>query len=168
MLRLRTDKTLSALNKSEDDIFAIFKNLNYNKSHGWDDLSINMIKICGKSTAYPLKLIFEASLLGVKFPECWKRAKRSARLYKRKQESGEKLQTNKSSSNFWKIFERVIFKNLFNYVHKNELFTKCQSGFLHGDSCASQLLSIVHDINSSFDPTQDFRGAFLDMSKAFV
>ena len=58
-----------------------------------------------------------------------------------------------------KIFEIVIFKELFNYFHKNELFTKCQSGFLPGDSCISQLLSIVHDINSSFDcdDRQDFR-----------
>ena len=48
-------------------------------------------------------------------------------------------------------------------------FTKCQSGFLPGDSCISQLLSIVHDINSLFDcnPAIDIRGVFLDISKAF-
>ena len=70
---------------------------------------------------------------------------------------------------FGKIFERMIFKDLLNYSHKNELFTKCQSGFLPGDSCVSQLLSIVHDINSSFDYdlTQDVRDVFLDISKAF-
>ena len=33
-----------------------------------------MIKLCRKSIAYPLILIFEASLLGGKFPECLKRA----------------------------------------------------------------------------------------------
>ena len=70
---------------------------------------------------------------------------------------------------FGKIFERVIFKDLFNYFHKNELCTKCQSGFLPGDSCISQLLSIIHDINSSFDCdlTMDVRGIFLDIPKAF-
>ena len=63
----------------------------------------------------------------------------------------------------------MIFKDLFNYFLKNELFTKSQSGFLPGDSCVSQLLSIVHDINSSFDYdlTQDVRDVFLDISKAF-
>ena len=68
-----------------------------------------------------------------------------------------------------KIFGRVTFKDLFNYSHKNELFTKCQSGSLPGDSCISQLLSIVHDINSSFDcdPTQDVRGIILNISKVF-
>ena len=55
------------------------------------------------------------------------------------------------------------------YFHKNKFFTECQSGFLPGDSCISQLLSIVQDINSSFDcdPTIDVRGVFLNISKAF-
>ena len=63
----------------------------------------------------------------------------------------------------------MIFKDLFDYFHENELFTKCQSGFLPGDSCISQLLSIVHDIKSSFDcdSTLDVRGIFSDISKAF-
>ena len=62
-----------------------------------------------------------------------------------------------------------MFKDLFNYFHKNGLFTKCQSGFLPDDSCISQLSSVVHDINSSFDcgPTQDVRGILLDIPKTF-
>ena len=52
---------------------------------------------------------------------------------------------------FGKLFWRVIFMDLFNSFHKNKLFTKCQSDFLPGDSYISQLLSIAHDINSSFD-----------------
>ena len=68
-LRLKTDKTLSSLNISEH---AIIENLNFNKSHGWDELSIKMIKLCGRSVA--LKFTFEASLLGGEFPDCWKRA----------------------------------------------------------------------------------------------
>ena len=70
-LRLKTDKALSSLNISEH---AIIENLNFNKSHGWDELSIKMIKLCGRSVAYPLKFTFEVSLLGGEFPDCWKRA----------------------------------------------------------------------------------------------
>ena len=168
---LRTDETLSTLNISDDDIFAIIKNLNPNKSHGWDNISIRMIKLCGKSIVYPLKLIFEASLQGGGggFPDYWKKANV---VPVHKKESTNLVKSYRPISLlpiFGKIFERVIFKDLFNYFHKNELFTKCQSGFLPGDSCISQLLSIVHDINSSFDcdPMQIVRGMFLDISKAF-
>ena len=145
---LRTDETLSTLNIRDDDIFAIIKNLNLNKSHGWDNISIRMIKIIGKSIVYPLKLIFEASLQGGEFPDYWKKANV---VPVHKKESKNLVKNYRPISLlpiFGKIFERVIFKDLFNYFHKNELFTKCQSGFLHGDYCISQLLSIVHDINS--------------------
>ena len=166
---LKTDKSLSSLEISETDIFAIIKNLDPNKSHGWDNLSIKMIKLCGKSITYPLKLIFEASLLEGTFRSCWKKANV---VPVHKKEDKNLLKNYRPISLlpiFGKIFERILFKDLFNYFHKNQFFTKCRSGFLPGDSCISQLLSIVHDINSSFDcdPTIDVRGAFLDISKVF-
>lgn len=71
---LRTDETRSLLNLSEDYIFSITKNLNPNKSHGWDNISITRINLCGKSKVYPFKLIFEASLQGGKFLDNWKKA----------------------------------------------------------------------------------------------
>ena len=67
------------------------------------------------------------------------------------------------------MFERVIYNSLFNYFQSNRLFTPSQSGFLPGDSCITQLLSIIHEIQTAFDenPTVDVRGVFLDLSKAF-
>ena len=55
---LRTDETISSLNIKDDDIFAFIKNLNPNKSHGWDNISIRMVKLCLKSIVYPFKLIW--------------------------------------------------------------------------------------------------------------
>ena len=70
---------------------------------------------------------------------------------------------------FSKIFERVVRGFLFNHLQSNKLFTSSQSGFLPGDSCIAQLLSIIHEIETAFDnnPTVDVRGVFLDTSKAF-
>ena len=68
-----------------------------------------------------------------------------------------------------KLFERFIYKDLFNHFYCNNLFTKNQSAFMSGDFCIFQLLSIIYEINSSLDcnPTIDVRGVFLDISKAF-
>ena len=65
---------------------------------------------------------------------------------------------------FSKIYERVIYNALFNYFKDNKLFTPSQSGFLPGDSCIAQLLSIIHEIQTAFDnnPAVDVRGVFLD------
>ena len=104
-----------------------------------------------------------------KFPECWKRANAVPVQKKKSKNLVKNYRPISFLPIFGKIFERVIFKDLFNYFHKNELFTKCQSSFLPGDFWVSQLLSIVHDINSSFDcdPAQDVRSVFLDISKVF-
>ena len=46
---------------------------------------------------------------------------------------------------FSKIFERLIFNSSFNYLMQNKVFTGCQPGFIPGDSCVMQLLSITHE-----------------------
>ena len=58
---------------------------------------------------------------------------------------------------------------MFNFFRQSNLFTKCQSGFIPGDSCVAQLLSITHEIYQSYDcnPTEDVKGVLLNISKAF-
>ena len=55
-----------------------------------------------------------------------------------------------------------------NYLQSNRLYTPSQSVFLPGDSCISQLLSIIHEVQTAFDEnlTVDVRGIFLEKSKA--
>ena len=45
-----TDKGLLPLKINEDDILSIIKNLNSNKLHGLDKLSIKTIKMCDKTS----------------------------------------------------------------------------------------------------------------------
>ena len=70
---------------------------------------------------------------------------------------------------FGKVFEKILFNSIFEYLQENCLLCDNQSGFQPSDSCEYQLLSIVHDIYASFDcnPPKDVRGIFLDISKAF-
>ena len=94
---------------------------------------ITMIKLCGRSIVYPLKLIFKASPQGGEFPDYWKKAN-VVPVHKKQSKNLVKNYRQISLLIFGKIFERVTFKDLFNYFHKNELFTQCQSGFLPGNS----------------------------------
>jgi hypothetical protein len=45
-----------------------------------------------------------------------------------------------------KIFEKIVFKNILNHLHKNKLLYKFQSGFIPGLSTTHQLLEIYHTI----------------------
>ena len=68
-----------------------------------------------------------------------------------------------------KIFEKVIFDSIFNFMIQNNLLNSCQSGFRPNDSCVNQLISITHNIYHAFDanPSLEVRGVFQDLSKAF-
>ena len=45
-----------------DDIPKILENLDVNKAHGHDKISIRMLQLCGNSICKPLKLIFKQSV----------------------------------------------------------------------------------------------------------
>ena len=45
---------LSSFNIEGEDIYKIIKTLDIKKAHGHDEVSIGMLKICGKSIVKPL------------------------------------------------------------------------------------------------------------------
>ena len=59
---------------SKEGIYKIIKNLDPNKAHGHDMISIRMIKLCGISICKPLEIIFLNCLRSGKFPSEWKKA----------------------------------------------------------------------------------------------
>ena len=66
-----------------------------------------------------------------------------------------------------KNFERLVFNEIFSFFLVNNLLAPNESDFKSGDSCINQLLSITHDIYSSFDDGFEGRSVFLDIFKAF-
>ena len=70
-------------------------------------------------------------------------------------------------SNVGKVFERVLFKHIYNHLYINNLLYKYQSGFLPGHSTTLQLIDIYHHICQSFDEKQYSCMVYCDISKAF-
>ena len=68
---------------------------------------------------------------------------------------------------FAKIFERILFSNMYNHLISNNLLTKNQSGFRPGDSVTNQVIFLVDKMHSPLDINLEVRSVFLDMSKAF-
>ena len=68
-----------------------------------------------------------------------------------------------------KVFERIIFNDLYKDFKENNLLSPHQSGFIPGDSCVQQLIAITHEGYKSFEcsPSLEVRGVFLDISKDF-
>ena len=65
------------------------------------------------------------------------------------------------------IFQLIqMFQEMFQFFIENKL-PSSQSGLKPVDSCINQLLSITHEIYSSFDEGLEVRSVFLNISKAF-
>ena len=165
-----TNLRINNIPLDEAKILALIRALTINKAHGWDNISVQMIKICDESLVKPLMKVYQNSLDSCIFPSKWKKAN-VVPVYKNK---GDKCVVKNYRPVsllpiFGKIFEKCIFDSVYTYFENNNLFTNSQSGFRKGDSCVSQLLSITHDILVGFDanPPLDTRGIFLDISKAF-
>ena len=149
----------------------IIRSLNPNKAHGWDDISIRMIKICDDALLLPLRLIFVSCLTQGVFPQVWKQAN-VVTIYKKNslKNNYRPISLLPFLSNYRrKILEKLIFNSLYHHLDTNSLLNQNQSGFRPGDSTVNQLLSIVNSIFSAFDcnPTLDVRSVYLDISKAF-
>ena len=68
------NKKICSLNFNEDEILKIIRALNPHKAHGYDDISIRMIKICDKSLLKPLIILFKNSTKSSHYPDIWKRS----------------------------------------------------------------------------------------------
>ena len=64
----KTDKSISAITYSSDDIATLIKNLDPAKAHGQDIITIRMLKLCGKSICKSLDLVFQFRMKQGKFP----------------------------------------------------------------------------------------------------
>ena len=72
-LEYLTQSRLSSVTFSEDDIEKLIQNLDPNKAHGHDQISIRMLKLCSNSICKPLEIIFNRCLETSTFPNDWKK-----------------------------------------------------------------------------------------------
>ena len=166
---LATNNFLENIIFSEDDILQSIRHLDANKSHGFDGISIRMLKLCDSSIVKPLSIIFHNCINKGHFPLVWKKGNITPIYKKNEKNLIENYRPISILPICGKLLERIIFNALYNFLENNNVLNVNQSGFRSGDSCTNQLLSITHQIFLSFNanPSQEVRGVFLDISKAF-
>ena len=164
-----TQSRLCTLHFDEKELINIIRNLNVHKAHGYDDISIRMIKICDKSILKPLILLFENSTKSSYYPDIWKKSNIIPVHKKNDKQLVNNYRPISLLPIFGKSFEKMIFNRIYNVLSEENLLNHNQSGFRPSDSCVNQLLSLTHEIFEAFDcnPTLEVKSVFLDISKAF-
>ena len=126
-------------------------------------------RLCDKSILKPLILLFENSTKSSYYPDIWKKSNIIPAHKKNDKQLVNNYRPITLFPIFGKIFEKIIFNRIYNFLSEEKLLNHNQSGFHPSDSCVNQLLSITHKIFEAFDcnPTLEVRSVFLDISKAF-
>ena len=153
---------------TKDGIKRIICKLDPNKAHDHDMISICMLKMSGDAIIEPLFKIFKNCLKCGIFPDDWEKGNIVPILKKGDKQNIKNYHPVSLLPICSKIFERIIYDNMLKYFFDNNLISPKQSGFRPDDSCINQLLSITHDIFTSFDNGLEVRGVFLDISKLSI
>ena len=151
---------ISCLKKTTSThVFSLLSKLCRSKATGLDNISAKLLRECPDLLAESLTVIFNQSLITGIFPNEWKSA-RVTPLYKN---SGKRTEpTNYRPISVIpvvaKVFERIIYDQIYKHLTKNSLLTRHQSGF-------RSLHSTVWALNID----RGFVNAvvFLDLKKAF-
>ena len=77
-----TEARFSSITCEDNDILKIIRNLDISKAHGFDDISIRMVKLCDDSLVKPLSIIFQKCINSGVFPDSWKKSN-SVPIYKK-------------------------------------------------------------------------------------
>ena len=139
----RTDKNLDVPFITIEEIKDVLEVLPLGKANGHDRISHNMLKNTSSTICKPLQIIFNNSLQSGKFPKIWKSALVIALFKKGVKSDPTNYRPISLLSCVGKVFERIVFKHIYNFLLKNLLIYKYQSGFTTGHCITHQLIKIT-------------------------
>ena len=113
----------------EEDVLDQMKVLDCNKLYGPDGISPRFIKMAGVSLVKSLTLLFNISLSNRIFPSNWKKANVLPLHKKSSKQYADNYRPVSLLCILGKIFERIIFKHVYNHFGENSLVCQWQSGF---------------------------------------
>ena len=135
------------------------------KATGPDGIPARVLRECSYAIALSLCSLFNHSLHTGTVPSEWKSADVSPIHKKDKKELAINYRPISLLSIISKVLERCVYNRF--YEHIRDSINEAQHGFLHGRSCATQLLSTLHRIGQLLDKNTQTDILFLDFAKAF-
>ena len=137
------------------------------KATGLENISTRLLCNCSDLIAESICAFFNCSINSGVFPNEWKCSK-VIPLF----EQGERRDLNNYSPIsitpiVAKVFERIIYDQVYTYLMDNSLLSNCQSGFQTLHSTVTALLEATNNWSYNIDQGNVNAVVFLDLKKAF-
>ena len=150
-----------------NEIINITKSLKSSKSHGFDKISMNLLKEIIYPLAKPLTHIFNHSLSQGIFPDLLKIAKVNPIFKKDDPHEISNYRPISLLPSISKVLEKIVYNRLHKFINKHNILTSNQYGFRKNYSTDLALIQIYDKITNAIANKEHVVGIFCDLSKAF-
>ena len=162
-----TDKAFYLKTPSLDVVFKLLRNIDEKKATGLDMIPSKLLKMAASIVTPSLTAIFTKSIITGIYPTEWKMA-RVTPVFKK----GEKSDLNNYRPIsvipvVSKVFEKIVYDQLYQYLNDNQLLSSCQSGFRSLHSTLTAFLEATNSWSVNIDNGFLNGVVFIDLKKAF-
>ena len=152
---------------TENDVLKHLSFLRTKNSAGIDGISVKLLKKLSPAVINPLTLIINQYLDTGIFPKTLKIAKVLPLFKKDDPTIMENYRPISLLIAISKLSEKVVFSQLSEYFHKNNLFYDSQYGFLKNHSTEYAAMELTDKVLKDIDEKNISFAIFMDLSKAF-
>ena len=151
----------------ESNFDKVIQSLHTKTSSGHDGISVKLLKYLAPGLRQPLTFIINQSLLTGIFPEKLKIAKVLPLFKKNDCMIMDNYRPISLLPAISKVFEKVVYNQLYTYFTSNNLLYKGQYGFREDHSTEMANIELVDRIITALDDKKLPISIFMDLSKAF-
>ncbi|MCG7870185.1 MAG: hypothetical protein JAY74_27935 [Candidatus Thiodiazotropha taylori] len=167
LIPLALNSELNTIILTPLEVESVLKTLTIGKASGPNGLSNRILKELSSQLSTPFCSLFNQSLRTGHLPAFYKEANVCPVPKKGDLSIVANYRPISLLNAEAKVFERLIFKYLFNHLRDNNLLSSLQSGFIPGDSTVNQLTFLYNTFCQALDSGKEVRAVFCDISKAF-
>ena len=163
----RTSNSLFLTPVTFIEVNDLINTLNPSKSVGPNSIPIKLLKILGSSVSPLVALLVNQSFQSGVFPDKLKIAKVITLFKKGNPELPSNYRPISLLPIFSKIFEKLMYRQLFRFLEVHNVLYSLQFGFQENHSIDHALVSLTEAIRNTLDNKRFGCGIFIDLQKAF-
>ena len=148
-------------------VFSLLSKLSKFKATGLDKISARLLRVCSDLIAQSICSIYNRSISTGIFPEDWKCSKVVPLFKQGKRNDLNNYRPISIIPVVAKVFERIIYDQVYLFFNDNDLLSNSQSGFRRFHSTATALLEATNEWAYNIDLGNVNAVVFLDLKKAF-
>ena len=162
-----TDKAFCLKTPSLDVVINLLRNIDEKKATGLDMIPSKLLKMAASIVAPSLTAIFTKSIITGVYPTEWKMARVTPVFKKGVKSNLNNYRPISVIPVVSKVFEKIVYDQLYQYLNDNQLLSSCQSGFRSLHSTLTALLEATNSWSVNIDNGFLNGVVFIDLKKAF-